>query len=248
MIRGRYVDSHAHLYEYNEEDLSKYCNNENLTIVSVSEDLTSSLKNLKIGESCSNVYVAVGIHPWRVNAVSREDLSKVLDMSTWVSLIGEVGLDRRFTPETYELQLKVFKEFIDIALKYDKALLLHAAGAWREVYNLIYRSGVSTAVFHWYTGPQDLLKEIVSSGYYIGVNVALLRQNKMREVVKAAPLESMLTESDGPYEYRGLALHPHMIKDLIAEVAIIKGVHQEDVVDVVKRNFEEFLKRVKAFR
>ncbi len=248
MIKGRYVDSHAHLYEYSEEELIKYCNNEDLIIVSVSEDLTSSLKNLKIGETCSNVYVAVGIHPWKVNVITREDLNKVLEISTRVSLIGEVGLDKKFTPETYDAQLKIFKEFVDVALKYNKALLLHAAGAWREVYDQIYRSGVSTAVFHWYTGPQDLLKEIVSSGYYIGVNVALLKQVKMREIVKIAPLESILTESDGPYEYRGLVLHPHMIKDLIAEIAVVKGMNQEDVVDAVKKNFEDFLKRVKAFR
>jgi len=190
------------------------------------------------------VRAAVGIHPWNVGKVSADDLAKVLELVDNVSFIGEVGLDKRFTPETFDLQLKIFSEFVTQALSDRKVLLLHAAGAWREVLEILSRSAVETAVIHWYTGPLEYLKNIKELGYFIGVNVALLRQPKMREVVKQAPLDIILTESDGPYEYRGLRLEPELIPELMREIAVIKGVGFEEVVTAVYNNYLNLVGRI----
>jgi len=242
-MREKYVDSHIHLNEYSEERISSLCGRDDVVLIAVSEDLRSSLTNISIEKRCPNVRAAVGIHPWNVGKVSADELAKVLELVGSVGFVGEVGLDKRFTPETFDLQLKIFSEFVTRALSSRKALLLHAAGAWREVLEILSRSAVETAVIHWYTGPLEYLKNIEELGYFIGVNVALLRQPKMREVVKQAPLDIMLTESDGPYEYRGLRLEPELIPELIREIAVIKGVEIEEVMTAVYNNYLKLVGR-----
>ncbi|MEM2005540.1 MAG: TatD family hydrolase [Zestosphaera sp.] len=242
---SRYVDSHIHLNEYSEVERLNYCGREDLELIAVSEDLKSSLTNLTLMRECRNVRAAVGMHPWLVDKVSGEDFSEILRLINEVEFIGEVGLDKRFVPDTLESQMRVFTEFVRKAEESGKGLLLHAAGAWREVLDVVTKASVSVAVMHWYTGPTELITKIREHGYYIGVNAALIRQPKAREVVRQTPLDTILTESDGPYEYRGLRLGPDLIQILVKEIAVIKGLRPEEVVDEVYNNYLELIRRVK---
>lgn len=240
-IRKKYVDSHIHLNDYSQERIISLCGRDDIELIAVSEDLRSSLINLSLKKKCFNVKAAVGIHPWNADKVTADELAKVIELVDSVSFVGEVGLDKRFTPSTFDLQLKIFKEFVSLCSSSKKILLLHAAGAWREVLEELTKNSVEAAVFHWYTGPLEYLRDIKDLGYFIGINVALLKQPKMREVVRQAPLDIMLTESDGPYEYRGLKLEPELIPSLLNEIATIKNVSPEEVLEAIYNNYLNLL-------
>jgi len=235
------IDGHIHLHEYKHDEIREICRRKDLLLLAVSDDLNSSRKTLELGQECPNVFAAVGLHPWEVGDVENVNpiLSKFTNMvkDPLTRAVGEVGLDKKFVPQTYEKQVLVFRFFASLAAETGKPLSIHAAGAWREVLEVLDELGVRKAVIHWFTGPLDLLEEIASHGYYIGVNAALKIQRKMREVVKAAPLEIMITESDGPYNYRGLRLGPHMIPEVIKFIAEAKGVDEVEVRRVIHRNF-----------
>lgn len=243
-MRKKYVDSHIHLNDYSEERIISLCSRDDIELIAVSEDLRSSLINLSLEKKCHNVKAAVGIHPWNANKVTVDELAKVIELVGSVSFVGEVGLDKRFTPSTFDLQLKIFREFVSLCSNSKKILLLHAAGAWKEVLEELTKNSVEAAVFHWYTGPLEYLRDVKDLGYFIGVNVALLKQAKMREVVKRAPIDIMLTESDGPYEYRGLRLEPDLIPSLVNEIAAIKNVSPEEVLEAIYNNYLSLLGRV----
>ena len=235
------VDSHIHLYEYSDEVIDKLCRNSNYLYLAVSDDYESSLRTLSLASRCSNVIPAIGIHPWEINEVSTDELEKVLALTSEVKILGEIGLDKKFVPHTFNKQLEIFKKFIDIAKDLNLGLSIHAAGAWREVIDLISRNDIRYAIIHWYTGPTDLLKDIESLGYFIGVNAAIKIQRKMRSIVEKAPLEIMLTESDGPYEYRGLRLDPSLIPEALSIIAEIKEVDVDYVREVIFKNMTKFL-------
>ena len=65
------IDSHAHLYSFDNIDsvISEAENNKVDTIISISTDLESSQMNIQISEKYSNVYCAVGIHPCDVENI-----------------------------------------------------------------------------------------------------------------------------------------------------------------------------------
>ena len=233
------VDSHVHLHEIRE--YSRYCNRAGMVLLAVSDDLKSSELTLSRFRGCRNVVPAVGIHPWEVGGSSEGELRRVLELAEGAPFIGEVGLDRRFVSGTYGKQLRFFREFVDYASSKGKGMSIHAAGAWREVLEVLKSSGVRAAVIHWYTGPRELIEDIESMGYFIGVNAAIKVQRKMVEVVKHAPLEVMLTESDAPYEYRGVRLMPELVPEVISAIARVKGVDEDVVASTIFGNFRRLL-------
>ncbi|OYT53782.1 MAG: deoxyribonuclease [Desulfurococcales archaeon ex4484_217_2] len=234
-----YVDSHCHLYEFSIKEIMEYI--KDTLIAAVSDDLESSRKTVELSRKYENIVPCVGIHPWEIGSSSITEISVIehLIVNHGVKCLGEVGLDRKFTPETIDKQRMFFTEFLNLAKEYGLAMNIHSVNTWREVYELLLKYDIEKAVFHWYTGPLDLIDEIVSSGYYISINPAYRIQEKHRRVIDYLDLEFMVTESDGPYVYRGLKLNPLMIKDTVNYIAQVKGVDEEAVRNIVLRNFEK---------
>jgi len=240
-----YLDAHVHLYEFQVEDVERFISS-GIRLIAVSEDYASSLKVLELRDSYpENVLACVGLHPWNLKeegAATREvDLIEALIPDA--DCVGEVGLDLKFVADTFPLQRKIFERFVELARAHNKPMNIHSAGAWRETLDLLRQHGVKSAVFHWYTGPLDLLQEILSSGYMISVNASLRIQPKAKQVASAVPVSSMLTESDGPYNYRGLTLTPLLIPELIAEIAALKGIPEDTLRKEVLGNAKKLFNR-----
>lgn len=237
----KYVDAHCHLHEYDDERVEELTRS--YVIVAVSDDAASSLRTVEL-VSRFKLFPCVGIHPWEVGKASRDDVEVVkrLVSEGKAVCIGEVGLDKMFVPQTFSKQLEVFKEMVRLAAEYSLPMNLHTAGAWREAFDIVTKAGVERALFHWYTGPLDLLRDIVETGYLISVNPSVMFQRRHQRVVKEAPLHSLVTESDGPYKYRGVELGPPMIPDTVAFIAEAKNLSAEDVARRVGENLTRFLR------
>ena len=235
------VDSHVHLYEFSNDELRGFGS---MVLVSVAEDVKSSMLVLKLTEEFSNINPCIGIHPWNVDKVPFSDVTVIENLvrNNDVRCLGEVGLDLRFIPNTIDKQKRFFNEFLRMAREYDLVLNIHSPDAWREVFEMLTKADVDKVMFHWYTGPLDLISDLTEQGYYISINAAIKVQEKSRRVAEAVPLHFMLTESDGPYEYRGIKLTPLMIKDTVNEIAKIRGVDAETIEDSIYFNYTKLFK------
>ena len=235
------IDAHSHAYDLPRKELEKY---RSIRIVSVSEDLESSLKTLSIAEEFPNIIPFVGVHPWRLGEVSGSEIEEVLrlvEKRDDVKGVGEVGLDRKIE-ESYERQKEVFKKFCSLASEYDLPVNVHARAAWREALEILEKLEVEKAVIHWYSGPIELLEEIAQSGYMITINPAVKIQERHRRVLEEAELNIILTESDGPYRYRGLDLKPEMIRDLIKFISEVKKIDEETLKNIIASNFRRLIR------
>jgi len=236
------VDAHCHAYALREEELNEY--EPKMLIISVAEDLESSVKTVNLTEKFLNIIPFVGIHPWKVGKIAQqeiEDALQLIEKEDEVKGIGEVGLDKLIA-ETYERQKEVFKKFCELASEYDLPMNIHARAAWRDALEILRRWDVESAVLHWYSGPIELLEEVEAGGYMITVNPALKIQPKHKKVLEQASLSMILTESDGPYEYRGLKLRPNLIPDLVKFIAEVKGLTPGDVEEAVESNLRRLLR------
>lgn len=72
--------------------------------------------------------------------------------------IGEMGLDYWINTEK-KVQRQVLKDLLKLASKNNKAISVHSRGAWEETYTMVKRAGIKKAVFHWYSGPINILKK-----------------------------------------------------------------------------------------
>ena len=235
------VDAHVHAYEYEEEDWSAIAGmGGRVIMVAVSEDLESSRRTLGLTPPPNlRLFNCVGIHPWNAHKVGSGEIRELETLvgENRVDCIGEVGVDKRFVPQTWEAQVRVFEEMLELAREHGLPVNIHAAGAWREALVMVLRHRVERALFHWYTGPLDVLGDIVDAGYLVSVNAAAEIQAKQRAIIEKAPLESMVTESDGPYEYRGLRLSTTLLPKLLGIIAELKGEEVEAIARRVWQNF-----------
>ena len=235
------VDFHCHAHEL--EDLEKYSG---IIMVAVSDDYESSVKTLLLSEKHPNIIPAIGLHPWSLDKAPVEEayrVSSLLD-SHDVRILGEIGLDKRFKPHTWDKQLEVFRIFLREASEHGLAVNLHAPGAWRETLREVLRYEPPVASFHWYTGPLNTLRELVSVGYYVSINPSARIQAKHRMIAREAPLTSLLTESDAPYNYRGIRLDPLMVRESIMIIAEEKELDAGAVEKQVWSNFKNIASKI----
>jgi TatD DNase family protein len=239
----KYIDSHCHLYKFNEIEIKRIIRNKDIIILSVSEDLESSLKNLILSQLNENVIPAIGIHPWNIEKVNENAFKIIEDIikDNKIKILGEIGLDKKFKPETFEKQKEIFEKFLNLAKEYDLNLNLHTPNASNEVFDLLIKYDIKKAYFHWYSGDEKLLEEIINKGYFIGINVATIINEKYKKYIEIANIKNIITESDGPYNYKGIILHPDMLKDLYKLISDIRKINLEELSNIIQNNFARFI-------
>jgi len=238
-----YIDAHIHLTEFSENEIINLIKEKKYLFISVAEDIESSIENIRLSLKFEEVIPSVGVHPWNVNYIRKEDLNYFRDLIEKydIKILGEIGLDLRFHPETFDRQKEVFNFFVDLAKEYDLSINLHSLDTWRECFDILIKKDIKFVYFHWYTGPLDLLKEIENVGYLVGVNVAALFQGKQKKVIEEVDIRNILTESDAPYEYRGYLLHPKNLNKLYNLISNIKNIPESQVQSILRKNASRFL-------
>ena len=240
MNRNRLLfDVHAHLdgVEELEKAIAEARSQGVSAIIGVGMGLESNRRIIEISENYPGyVFPAIGYHPWEI------DQQEITETITYIEknverciAIGEVGLDYKVKVKK-ELQREVFREIAKLSPLHDKPLLLHCRYSHQRVLNMISDMGVEKAVFHWYVGSMELLREIVGSGYYVSATPALSYSPPHQEAILEAPLESILLETDCPVSYQGKVSRPVDVRTTLKEVAKIKNLSPEKVAESTSRN------------
>ena len=256
------IDTHAHLDHI--EDLGQALENADKegveSIVTVSVDLVSCRKNLDIKKATKrpNIYLAMGMHPSETNlddldacvALIRKERSELV-------AIGEIGLDFwykwvRKDSEKKDAQRQVFRTFLELSKELDLPAVVHTRGAWRECFQTVREVGVKKCEFHWYSGPLDVLKDILDSGYYISTSPSVAYSPQSREALSFAPIERVMIETDSPVFYRmedyekekgsaeGFLAEPKDILRTLKAYCMLKNVEESYALEILNRNAREF--------
>ncbi len=210
-------------------------------MIAVGFDKASNQKILKIAESNRNyVYPAIGYHPWGIREEeAAENLSFIRDHLNECIALGELGLDYKVKVKK-ELQWRVLETILDLALAHDKPVILHCRFSHSRTFSMVRERGIKRAVFHWYSGPIDLLEEILAAGYFISATPALRYSPPHRAAVKLASLERILLETDTPVAYQGKESRPKEVLISLEEVARLKGIDPNIVARQTTLNASRF--------
>jgi TatD DNase family protein len=236
------VDGHAHLEEL--EDLSESIQEAKAAgvrgIIAVGMDIESNKKVLKITAANPQfVYPALGYHPWQIKEEEVDaNLSFIRDHVEGGVALGEIGLDYKIKVKK-ELQWEVFGGLLDIALESDKPVIIHCRYSHRRAFEMVRERKIKQAVFHWYSGPVDLLDKILSMGYFISATPALIYSPPHQEAIKRAPLGRILLETDTPVIYQGKEARPKDVRVSLEEVARLKRLEPFTVAVQTTANASE---------
>ena len=233
------VDCHAHLDEL--DDLSEALQEAKTAgvkgIIGVGVNVDSNKRILKIAEqNYGYVYPALGYHPWQMREEEvKDNLSFIREHVGECLALGEIGLDYKVKVKK-ELQWNVFEELLDIAFEQGKPIIVHCRYSHRRAFEMVKGKGIKQVVFHWYSGPLDLLEEILDNGYFISATPALTYSSPHQEAIKKAPLERILVETDSPVSYQGKEARPKDVRISLDEVARLKGLDPKAVAEQTTAN------------
>jgi TatD DNase family protein len=225
---------------------------------------STSKKAVEIASSFDGVYASVGLHPSSLdtglikkrfddeeeaNGEKEEsfDKDKYLELakSDKVVAIGEVGLDYWYRPKGAakkqsfkDNQKEVFLQNYEIAQELDLPLIIHCRVAHEDLWETIKDINIK-GVLHCFTGSVEEMDKYLSKGLYIGLN-GLIFNFDSDEVIKKVPLEKVLVETDCPYltppAFEGQRNEPLFIKEVVKEIARIKGLSFEEVEEQTTLN------------
>ena len=188
-----------------------------------------------------NVRVGLGTHPWWAD--ESFDIDRFEQLAARERFIGEIGLDLgRRHEENRQAQLDAFVlAAIICARQANKVISLHAVRASKEVLDILERTyaiDTCTCIFHWFTGPSDLLKRAIQAGCYFSCGPRMLATGKGREYAKAIPAGQLLLETDAPpkqgqqYSYAELRAE---LERAAEAIAAIKGADALEVAEATAR-------------
>src|SRR3989344_40954 len=201
----KYFDVHSHLNatEYSEdinEVIKRLKETETHTIV-VGTDLESAKIAVELAEKHEEIYACVGVHPVD-NKNEHYDISKYekLVRHPRVVAVGECGMDFFHTDknEDYERQKKLFLDQIQFAFAHDKPLMIHARNAYEEILNILepMKTDKLRGNVHFFAGDMAVAERFFKLGLTISFTGVITFTHDYDEVIKAAPLDMIMSETD----------------------------------------------------
>ena len=248
------IDTHIHLDDKRyDDDLNEVLNRAreggvNRFIIP-GADPSSLPRAIEIAEKYSDVYFAVGVHPYDMSSFEELDFEKYVHHEKCIA-IGECGLDYfrlEGSDEDQELEKKkqknIFVAQIELAKKYKKPLIVHIRDASRDSKELLLNNDASGVggVLHCYNADDELLS-LANNNFYFGIGGVLTFKNakKLVNVLPKVPLEKLLIETDGPYltpaPHRGERNEPFYTTFVADKIAEILDIPLNDVKNITTRN------------
>ncbi len=249
-------DSHCHpqmnQYDEDRDEMIRRAFEAGVSMICVGVDLESSKSAIELAAKHQGMWATVGLHPndnldEDFNPLDYEELLKMPK----VVAMGEIGLDyyRTEKPEDQKFQTERFEYQLGVATKMKKPLILHCrdskAGSTGRAYPQMFdilKSGYADngGVVHSYTGSLDEAKKLLDLGLYLGFNGIITFARQYDEIVKYAPLDRILLETDAPYltpePYRGKRNEPANVVEVAKKLAQLKNESFEKVAEQTTEN------------
>ncbi|MFW9948247.1 MAG: TatD family hydrolase [Candidatus Odinarchaeota archaeon] len=238
------VHCHANLYLTLEDIIKEASDSEIKKIIAVAMSALSQERIVDISNRFDIIYPALGIHPEevRMNKNIENELDSIINYiksnKEKICAIGEIGLDYHFikNKELYPLQKKIFEQMLKLAQDLKLPVNIHTKGAEQIVFDTLPSYQIPNVNIHWYSGPEDVLKQGIERGYYFSITPAVSYSPAVKKTVMMVDLEHLLLESDGPVEYRGKTGTPAMIRNVLNSIAKLKKIPNKQLEEQIYLN------------
>lgn len=262
------IDTHSHLsfkaYDKDREEVIKRTSEAGVVCIDVGTKYETSKLVVELAEKNENIYATIGMHPIHIKTdllklkmdeeegafeplgeEYNKERYKELAKSKKVVAIGEVGLDYYYRPKgTTKLekfkqkQREVFLQQLDLADELNLPVIVHCRMAHADVLEIL-KNRKSKGVIHCFTGNWDEAQKYLDLGFYLGINGIIFKFD-INEVIKKAPLEKLLIETDCPYLTPPKAgaerNEPIFVKYVAERIAELKGISFDEVAEQTIKN------------
>ena len=219
------ADTHCHLdfrlFDTDREAVLARCSEAGVShLLNPGIDVESSKQAIILAERNPQIYAAVGVHPNDGQGWKPETIHSLRSMAkhSKVVAIGEIGLDFYRNQTEKPLQMRIFREQLELAGEMGLPVIVHSrqSGAdvlmllahWREELARVGSTLVDQpGVLHSFEGDLELALKAIEMSFFLGIGGPVTFKNapEKRALLAALPLDVLLLETDSPF----LAPHPH---------------------------------------
>jgi TatD DNase family protein len=263
------IDTHSHLsfkaYENDRDEVIKRTQKEGVVCIDVGTKYETSKRAVELAEKYEGIYAAVGMHPIHIKTdllrlkldpeegaftpfTEEFDVEKykALAKSKKVVAIGEIGLDYYYRPKSKikleqfkEIQRKVFLQQLELAEELNLPVIVHCRMAHKDILEIL-SNKKNKGVIHCFTGNWDEAQKYMDLGFYLGIN-GIIDKLDLTEVIKNAPLDKLLVETDCPYltplaEGKDKRNEPIFVKHVIQKIADLRGLSFGQIAEKTTEN------------
>jgi TatD DNase family protein len=219
-------------------------------IVTVGIDVASSRRAVEIARRFSGIYATMGIHPHNVAGIRNETYSQLQaltgDKANKIVGYGEIGLDYAKNYAPREVQLKEFRNQLDVAKELNLPVIIHDRDAHEDTLQVLNRCAPFHAggVMHCFSGDSELACRVMDLGLYVSIPgiVTFKKSDMLQQVVRDIPLDRLILETDGPFlapvPYRGKTNRPEYLIFTAHKVAQLKEISLEETARQTTANAE----------
>ena len=182
-------------------------------MISIGCSWGSSQKCLYLTSIYNNVFASVGIHPNYTSDAALDHWDRIVKMTKHprVVALGETGLDRYWDFCPFDLQQDYFDRHIRLSQKTGIPFVVHMRECEQDILDMLIEArarGPLRGVMHSFTGDLAMAEKCLELGMYISfAGMVTFKKNELlRKVAAAIPLDRMLVETDSPY------LSPHPLR------------------------------------
>ncbi len=189
----------------------------------------------------------------------------MVDAETLVSLsahpkfvaIGESGLDYHYTRDSAADQQESLRIHAEAARRTGLPLIIHARDADEDMARILteeHRAGAFSCVMHCFSSGASLAETALDLGFCLSMSgiAAFPRNDALRQIFAAAPIDRILLETDAPYlappPNRGKRNEPAFVADTARVGAKLFGLDYREFADRTEENFERLFAKAAAWQ
>jgi TatD DNase family protein len=261
----KYFDAHTHVnfvaFKDDMDAAIKRAADAGVGMNIVGTQFDTSCEAVAIAEKYKDVYATIGLHPIHTGKSYHDEKElgeggkaftsrgeyfdaaqyEALAASPKVIAIGECGLDYyRLEERTKKVQEEAFVQQIELANKLGKPLMLHIRNAYDDALAILKAHAKVKGDVHFFAGDWETAKKFLDFGFTLSFTGVITFTHDYDEVIKNAPLDMLLIETDAPYvapvPYRGKRNEPAFVVEVVRAIARIKGEAEEKVADQLLAN------------
>jgi TatD DNase family protein len=253
-MKPHLFDTHCHLnfsdFDKDRDEVIKRALNAGVWMINIGSDFENSKMAVEITEKYKEgVYAAVGLHPSDVDVVGNS-VSDIYELAKHpkVVAIGECGLDLKSQKSNLKSQKALFIKQIELALEVDKPLMIHCRDAHEQVIEILREHKDVQGNIHFFSGTREQAQKYFDLGFSISFTGVITFANQYDEIIKKAPLEKIMIETDAPFvapsPYRGQRNEPLYVKEVVKKIAEIKNISYEEIARITTQNTLKFFNLV----
>ncbi len=178
-------------------------------------------------------FFSIGIHPWDAHLeFSKIVFENYLSHQNCIA-IGECGLDK-LKGADLEFQKIIFKFQLDLALKYQKPVIIHCVKAFDEIIKICEPlQNKIPLIIHGFNKSNQLAEQLIEKGFYLSLGDNVFKKRKFDFM--SIPLNKLFLETD--------TKNTILIEDIYKIASQKFIISEDDLKEKIYSNFTTLFKK-----